>query len=262
MDAELYAVYRALEYLKQQRLEEKQVYIFIDSQAAIKRLQLNSLTGGQELVFKITQSCSYLASKNISINFYWVPSHLGIYGNEIADKLAKRGLFRRKIQSSYTSLAYIGRAAREKILGQWKNNWQQSKNKGKHYTRISQGNYSFSLKAPKDKYPKRLQSAFFQLKLGKGFFKSFSKTIGKDKEGKCFRDCRAIQTPKHLLLECRLCWEERKEMQRQLSSSLTLKKLFCTKKGREALFLFLSRTKIATRKWLMEAGPLEGGNSY
>ena len=76
MDAELYAVYRALEHLKQQRLEEKQVYIFIDSQAAIKRLQLKSLIGGQELVFKITQSFSYLASKNISINFYWVPSHL------------------------------------------------------------------------------------------------------------------------------------------------------------------------------------------
>jgi ribonuclease HI len=67
IDAELYAVYRALEYLKQQRLEEKQVYIFMDSQAAIKRLQL---TGGQELVFKITQSCSYLASRNIFINFY------------------------------------------------------------------------------------------------------------------------------------------------------------------------------------------------
>src|SRR6266478_9710711 len=116
IDAELYAVYRALEHLKQQRLKEKQVYIFIDSQAAIKRLQLNSLTGGQELVFKITQSCSYLASKEISIKFYWVPNYLGIYRNEIVDKLAKKGLSRRKIQSSYTSLAYIGRAVREKIL--------------------------------------------------------------------------------------------------------------------------------------------------
>jgi ribonuclease HI len=116
IDAELYAVYRAREHLKQQRLEEKKVYIFIDSQAAIKRLQLNALTGGQELVFKITQSCSYLASRNISINFYWVPSYLGIYGNKIADKLAKKGLLRRKIRPSYTSLAYIGRLAREKIL--------------------------------------------------------------------------------------------------------------------------------------------------
>ena len=38
MDAEFYAVYRALEHIKQQKLEKKQVYIFIDSQAAIKRL--------------------------------------------------------------------------------------------------------------------------------------------------------------------------------------------------------------------------------
>ena len=38
IDTELYAVYRALEHLKQQRLKEKKVYIFIDSQAAIKRL--------------------------------------------------------------------------------------------------------------------------------------------------------------------------------------------------------------------------------
>jgi hypothetical protein len=203
-----------------------------------------------------------LASKNISINFYWVPSHLGIYGNEIADKLAKKGLSRRKIQSSYTSLAYLGRLAREKILKQWKNNWQQNKSKGKCYTRICKGNYSFSFKAPKDKYPKKLQSAFFQLKLGKGFFKSFSKTIGKDKEGKCFRDCSAVQTPKHLLLECKLYWEDRKEMQRQLNSSLSLEKLFCIKKGRKVLFLFLSRTKIATREWLMAAESLEGQSSY
>ena len=51
-------------------------------------------------------------------------------------------------------------------------------------------------------------------------------------------------------------------MQRQLGSSLSLKKLFCTKKGREVLFLFLNRTEIATRKWLTIEGVLEGGNSY
>jgi hypothetical protein len=72
--------------------------------------------------------------------------------------------------------------------------------------------------------------------MGRNFFKSFSKTIGKGKEGRCFRDCTAVQTPKHLLLKCRLYWEERKEMQRQLGSSLSLEKLFYTKKGREVLF--------------------------
>jgi hypothetical protein len=51
-------------------------------------------------------------------------------------------------------------------------------------------------------------------------------------------------------------------MQRQLRSSLSLEKLFCTKKGKEVLFLFLSRTGIATGKWLAAAGSIEGGNSY
>ena len=51
-------------------------------------------------------------------------------------------------------------------------------------------------------------------------------------------------------------------MQKKLSSSLSLKKLFYTQKGREALFLFLTRTEIATRKWLITAGSIEGGNSY
>jgi len=51
-------------------------------------------------------------------------------------------------------------------------------------------------------------------------------------------------------------------MQRRLGSSLSLKKLFCTKKEREKPFLFLDKTEIATRKWLITAGSLEGGNSY
>jgi len=51
-------------------------------------------------------------------------------------------------------------------------------------------------------------------------------------------------------------------MQKKLGSSLSLKKLFYIQKGREALFLFLSRIGIATRKWLITAGFIEGGNSY
>ena len=47
-------------------------------------------------------------------------------------------------------------------------------------------------------------------------------------------------------------------MQKQIGSTLSLEKLFCTKKGREALFLFLSRTGIATRKWLITVESLKG----
>jgi hypothetical protein len=42
-----------------------------------------------------------------------------------------------------------------------------------------------------------------------------------------------------------------------MGSSLSLEKLFYTKKGKGALFQFLSRIKIATKKWLRAAGSLE-----
>ena len=48
-------------------------------------------------------------------------------------------------------------------------------------------------------------------------------------------------------------------MQKQLGSSLSLKKLFYTKKGKKILFLFLSKTKIVIKKWLMAARTLKKG---
>jgi len=50
-------------------------------------------------------------------------------------------------------------------------------------------------------------------------------------------------------------------MQRQLGSPLSLKKLFYTKKGRKTLLLFLDKTEIATKKWLITAGSV-GDNSH
>ena len=91
-------------------------------------------------------------------------------------------------------------------------------------------------KALKDKYTKKLQSAFFQLKLGKGFFKSYFKTIKKDKESKCFRECNFVQTPKHLLLDCNLYREERREMQRQLGSFVFFKKNYFVLKKKKMYF--------------------------
>jgi hypothetical protein len=51
--------------------------------------------------------------------------------------------------------------------------------------------------------PKHVQAAYYQLKLGKGFFKQFSKAIGKDDRRECFGNCNPLQTPQHLVLHCK-----------------------------------------------------------
>jgi hypothetical protein len=129
--------------------------------------------------------------------------------------------------------------------------------KGKKYMQVSQDLVNFSTKAPKEKFPKRTQSAFYQLKLGKGLSKSFSKVIGKDADGQCFGDCRFIQTLKHLILYCKHYRKERKEMEKVVGSRMSIAKLFYSKRGREALHKFLHTTQIAIAKWLLSAGVLE-----
>jgi hypothetical protein len=94
---------------------------------------------------------------------------------------------------------------------------------------------------------KRAQAAYYQLKLGKGFLKQFSKAIGKDDKGECFGNCNFLQTPKNFLLHCKHYKKERKKMKDALNTSfLTLQILFITAKGSAALVAFLEKTKIAT----------------
>ena len=43
-------------------------------------------------------------SKGIGIEFYWVPSHCGLYWNEISDKLAKQGAMKNMFDISSNNL--------------------------------------------------------------------------------------------------------------------------------------------------------------
>jgi hypothetical protein len=103
--------------------------------------------------------------------------------------------------------------------------------------------------------PKRVQAAYYQLKLGKGFFKQFSKAIGKDDRGECFGN--SLQTPEHLLLHCKHYTKERRGLPKGLNKpQLTLPLLFNTSKGSAALLGFLKESEIATARWLVAAGAL------
>ncbi|KAF2836306.1 hypothetical protein M501DRAFT_997061, partial [Patellaria atrata CBS 101060] len=121
MDVELFAILKALERENTQcekgQSIAKNLWVFVDSQAALKRLQKNSLDGGQELSVLITDLCNTLTNEwEMKITFSWVPGHKNIFGNDIADKLAKKGLDHNPISTSFTSLSYIKRKCKEKIL--------------------------------------------------------------------------------------------------------------------------------------------------
>ena len=117
------------------------------------------------------------------------------------------------------------------------------------------GTYSarFHLKTPKTlplppSTPRKLSSAFFQLKLGHGYLKSYLFRLGKADSPFC--SCGARQTVEHLLLSCKWLKEERKVLSQDLNSKpLTLPLLLHTSLGIKATLAFISRTQVGTRKW-------------
>jgi len=86
--AEAHAIILALEFIE--RYESSQFVIFSDSLSCLQAI--SKAKWPSPLICNILEKCHFLACSGKEIHFCWVPSHVGIPGNERADVEAKAGL--------------------------------------------------------------------------------------------------------------------------------------------------------------------------
>ena len=86
--AELTALILALDYIN--TTNHKNCIIFSDSKSSLQALQ--DLQTNNPLVCKVLELHTALCNKHNNIMFRWLPSHVGIRGNEAADRAAKGAL--------------------------------------------------------------------------------------------------------------------------------------------------------------------------
>lgn len=92
MIAELAAIFRTLAYIKD-RWRPDVIDIFCDSKSAIQALQQWEPHDNQELLFNI-HHLAWILERRVNdipqckLTYRWIPSHIGIIGNELADELA------------------------------------------------------------------------------------------------------------------------------------------------------------------------------
>ena len=251
-DAELYALDKAFQYVIKASTSLSQiqdVWIFSDSQAAIQRLQSNHIKAGQNRVNSITRLVTKTSLKDVRLHLQWVPSHMGIEGNEEADKAAKSGTLKPcSVSDACVSLSFVKRKIKENCLLNWQRIWETQK-VGKHYIQFD----TVPKWRPSSlRLPKQLWSTITQLKLGVGYFRYYLNRLPDYSSADC-PFCETTETPEHLLLHCSEWTQYRKELKQKLGlQQVNMKFLFQTQSGLKYLIDYLSHTKLATRLWLKD----------
>ena len=104
------------------------IHIFTDNTGAIQRIFKGTPGKAQSCSLRFRQNILEILDRlpNISITVEWVLGHCKIQGNEIADRLAKRGSRLQPPDPDWSSYAYIGAAWKRALGNMWKDRWTSS----------------------------------------------------------------------------------------------------------------------------------------
>lgn len=76
----------------------QKITIFTDNQSAIQAISTPNIQSGQHILRFIVNAINTLREQHIEVELRWIPAHIGIRGNEMADKAAKEATGWRKVK--------------------------------------------------------------------------------------------------------------------------------------------------------------------
>ena len=85
--AELLAIYMSLNFINSKK-GIKEWTIFSDSKSSLEAIESDGSSKREDLVHATVNLLSELKKKKTNVTLQWIPSHVGIRGNELADKAA------------------------------------------------------------------------------------------------------------------------------------------------------------------------------
>ena len=195
MTAELTAIKTALDYINVNEIAD--AVIFTDSKTSCMYLKRN--TESKEKC-KLASEIIQIAHKNNTI-IQWIPSHVNIEGNEIADEMAKSGLTSDYIISNKIlaiDAIKIFQTEKNKKFNEWYKEMGHSK--GKYYMQIQPQitEYPWFKNTNLNNVEIRLLN---RLKSGHNYSKSHLNRIGIENNPNC-EQCNIKEDAEHLIMKC------------------------------------------------------------
>lgn len=196
--AELYAIKTALEHILLTRV--KRAIIYSDSLSALSAVSSHIRTKNA-LVAHVRRLMLYTQEKALWVKLVWVPSHVGIDGNELADKAAAESLNQ---GSQVEQIPYqdLRPHLKKLIYQQWQTEWKQMTSNKLHLVQPHLRRY------PRYRHEcRRSEVVYCRLRIGHTFLTHNFLLKQADPPGCAC--CGEPLTVLHVLLACRAYEQER-----------------------------------------------------
>lgn len=188
--AELYAIWQALRLCDMEAHEK-----FLICSDSLSAIQVCTKTFSTDpLVQQVLALLSWLKSTGKTVIFIWTPSHVGILGNEMADRAARQAADNEDVDNEVTRPDDLKLSIKKWITNAWQREWDGAETKLK-------------LTKPRTipwKIPIRLsrreQVALTRLRIGHTHLTSVYLLTGGE-QPRC-NSCNTLLTVKHITIEC------------------------------------------------------------
>lgn len=195
--AELTAIKLALQWAGLELSNsDRAVTIFSDSLSSLNAIETGRSACRPKLLAEVLELITKIRNE---IVFVWVPSHIGILGNEIVDKLASSGVARTHVDVAIPlGVGEAMQIAEKFVSEQWQNSWSKSET-GRQFREIEPkvgGGIKYA-----NKYRSK-EVMITRLRLGKCCLNAYLHEIKAHSTGLC-DTCGQLETVKHFLLDCK-----------------------------------------------------------
>jgi ribonuclease HI len=256
-EAELVAILMGLHLINTEKSGNVSFALGVDNHAAIKALTSDLTHSGQNVALTTIKLASTIRnrrkSKKYSLVVRWTAGHVGIAGNELADREAKRAaggtssdkkllptLLRRKLTANSTALKTNHHEA---IKEKWKSNWRKS-TRGIKMATIDNTTPSKTLlnTISNSKLTRQASSLLTQLRIGHIPLNGYLFRFKLVDSPRCPACGAAEETIHHFLITCRSYGHERWPIIQKLGRTPTLTDLLADQKHTTRLLNYIEAT--------------------
>ena len=117
-------------------MRDRKITICSDSVSSLLSIKNRTAKTHQDILYEKLLKTSRLTQQGREITFMWVPAHLGIQGNEKADKSAKEAVKKEEVEMKVKLLKAEGKSLIWKEINmQWSQHWKEQE-KGRHLYKL------------------------------------------------------------------------------------------------------------------------------